>query len=209
MTSQSPSTMFGRRLRILMASSALLVAAACGGGSGGGSDGGGGGVTPGTPSFTGSVIGGQQPVSGSEVSAYAAGEGLLNASRLACVKTDGSGNFVFAAGGLQCAGAPPTDFVCPESPTQIYLIAKGGDPGNGSNNPAILMMGAIGPCSSIRPSTFVNINEVTTVASVYALAAFINSTDPTLISAVNGDSTSAALAGAFATVGNLADVSKG
>jgi streptogramin lyase len=66
-------------------------------------------------------------------------------------------------------------------------VATGGNPGlaNGTNNPAIAIMAALGPCNyattngagatiyTLDPSTYINMNEVTTIAAVYALAPFM------------------------------------
>ncbi len=220
-------------LLMLLAAAAL---AGCGGGgaglaggaAGSAAGGGGGGARPmaaTAPARVGAggvVHGGQSPVIGSEVTAYAAGMGVgygQGATTLACVKTDANGSFLFGTigtpGVIACDDRPgPTSFSCPGSgsPDYIYLIARGGNPGlgRGMSNAALMMMTAVGQCGgapggSIPPAIVVN--EVTTVASAYALARF-------MISGTAWDiGTSATnlsgLANAFATVNNLVDIAAG
>ena len=67
------------------------------------------------------------------------------------------------------------DYNCPSATSQVYLVASGGNPclSAGTNNTALALMAALGPCGQLNGSTFVDIDEVTTVASVYALAQFM------------------------------------
>jgi streptogramin lyase len=58
----------------------------------------------------------------------------------------------------------------------VYISGTGG---GGNNN--LLLMAALGPCGNLTSSTFININEVTTVAAIWALAPFMSS--PTAIGA--------------------------
>jgi RHS repeat-associated protein len=91
--------------------------------------------------------------------------------------------------------------------TLVYITATGGNPGlpAGTNNSALSLMAGLGYCGNLTPSTFISINEVTTVASVYALAQFIGPTG-----AVGSYGTSnQGLANAFATINNLVDTSAG
>jgi hypothetical protein len=122
--------------------------------------------------ISGKVFGGQQPVTGSTVTVWAAGTGVLNAAYatpstlLATTTTDSNGNFAF----------PANAYVCPTPTTQVYLLAQGGNPGVGSgSNPAITLAAGVGNCSS-APSLTVNVNEVTTVATAYSLAQFFQPT---------------------------------
>jgi len=57
----------------------------------------------------------------------------------------------------------------------VYIAAYGGNPGAGANNPNITLIAALGSCSLLKANaatTYININEVTTVAAAYALAQF-------------------------------------
>jgi hypothetical protein len=132
-----------------------------------GSGGVGGSSTSLLQSFHGSVHGGQQPVAGARIALYAAGKtGTASSARsmlTAPVASDANGNF--SLNGL---------YTC-DAGDQIYLVATGGDAGGGLN-PAIAMMAALGPCSVIQANaatTFIDIDEVTTVASVSSLAGFM------------------------------------
>jgi uncharacterized repeat protein (TIGR03803 family) len=153
------------------------------------------------PFLTGSVHGGQQPVSGAAVYLYAiststnggAAASLLNAPGY--VTTDVNGGFSITG-----------DYTCPAG-AYVYLLAKGGNPGLAGvvSNNALALAAALGPCSALTPSTFVSVNEVTTVTAAYALASF--ATSETQVGAAG--SNSFALGTAFALNGNLADVGRG
>lgn len=122
----------------------------------------------GTLDIRGNVYGGQQPVSGSNVYLYAAGTaGNGSASRamlLVPVITDLNGNFSLTS-----------DYICTNQEDQVYIVAQGGNPGltAGTNNAALVMMSALGRCGDLPGTQFVSINELTTVAAVWALTPFI------------------------------------
>lgn len=115
-------------------------------------------------------MGGQQPVQGARIQLYAAGTNgdaaLATALLTAAVSSDAGGNFSFS--GL---------YQCPSPGSLVYLTATGGNPGlgAGTDNAALALMTAVGRCDSITPSTFVTVNERTTVAAVWTLAPFMNS----------------------------------
>ena len=134
-------------------------------GSGGGTSGGGGTPVPGA-SLSGRVNGGEQAIAGSNVYLYAAGTGGYGTGATSLL--GGSGYVTTDATGVFGLGA----YTCPTANSQLYLIATGGNPGAGENNQAVLMV-ALGSCGSIGPSSFININEVSSVASVYALSQFM------------------------------------
>jgi phospholipase C len=147
----------------------------------------------------GRVHGGQFPVTGSTVQLYAAGAGSYGAGAQALltlpVITDANGNFNIPAGA----------YTCPSASTETYIVSTGGDPGLGSDNPAISLMAALGPCGSLGSIPYVVINEATTVASVWALAPFMNygaevGTIPT---------NTLGLTTAFSNVNNLVDITQG
>ena len=171
------------------------------------------GVRPSTPpsisgtQLQGHVHGGQQPVSGSTIQLYAAGTSGYGEGAIALLAnpiiTDSSGSFSITA-----------QYQCPSSSSQLYIVATGGNPGLGSsiNNTSLALMAALGPCSlyggqlTLDPNSFITINEATTVASVYALAGFM---DP-VSSQIGATSINAVgIANAFQTVTNLVDVSTG
>jgi hypothetical protein len=92
---------------------------------------------------------------------------------------------------------------------QLYLLATGGNPGltGNVNNSALSLMAAIGACPSNGAAGLANetivINEVTTVATAYALAGF--ATSPTSISSGTSSQSTLALANAFLNIPNLVD----
>ncbi len=154
-------------------------------------------------SLTGNVHGGQQPVTAAQVYLYAAGTagyGTPARSMLAApgyTTTDTTGAFSIT-GNYTCQ---PGD--------QVYLLATGGNPGlaPGSTNPALTLMAALGPCSALTPSTFININEVTTVAAAYALAGFMDT--PTTLSSSGTPLAKVGVANAFLNASNLANPTTG
>ena len=154
-------------------------------------------TTPlGASKISGSVHGGQQPVTGASIQLFAAsgsGNGtaaipLLNAP----VATDPNGNFSIS-----------NDYTCPSASSQVYITASGGNPGlpAGGVNQAITLASVLGDCSALTSSTSVTINEVTTVAAAWALAPFALSLDHVGASTTNA----AGLHNAFLTAGMLAD----
>ena len=118
-----------------------------------------------TAGIGGSVHGGQQPVAGATIQLYTVGttgdDSAATPLLLTAVTTDAGGNFNIT-GEYTCLNA-----------TNVYLVATGGNPGLSQANPNIALMAALGPCSSLTPSTFVTIDELTTVAAVYSLAPYM------------------------------------
>ena len=93
---------------------------------------------------------------------------------------------------------------------QVYIVATGGDAGSGPNS-AISMMTALGPCATLlanASTTNITINEVTTVASVYSLVAFMNSVQALGSDATNTPSTDT-LAASFANTQTLVNTATG
>lgn len=155
------------------------------------------GIDPGGNSrVAGSVHGGQQPVSGASIQIYtvgATGDGSAATPLLtAPVTTDSSGSFTIDS--ISCTNA-----------TDIYIVATGGNPGTSAVNPNIAMMAALGPCSSLTPGSFLNINELTTVAAVSALAPYMSS--PSAVGSSPSDV--ASLSAAFTLAAELVNVSTG
>ena len=114
----------------------------------------------------GTVFGGQQPVVGTTVTVWEVGTNGYgtSATQLAQTTTNSSGSFSFPANSYSCdvAAAP------------LYITARGGDAGAG-NNPNLELVASLGPCSS-APNQSVNINEITTVATVWAAQGFMSTT---------------------------------
>ena len=126
------------------------------------------------------------PVAKATVTLWAAGPGAPQ--KLAETQTKGDGSFdLQSASGNGAAGV-------------LYLIAAGGAPEAGGNkepNPAIALMATLGTA----PPTRVTVNELTTVASVWTSAQFLNG------SALSGNVLGLAIAAG--NVPNLVDLETG
>lgn len=57
----------------------------------------------------------------------------------------------------------------------MYLRATGGDPDAGIANPNLALMVALGPCTAVPSMSYIEMNELTTVAVVNALAPYMKS----------------------------------
>jgi len=150
--------------------------------------------------LSGTVHGGQQPITGATIQLYATGalgDGSSSTPLLsAVVKTDSTGSFDLS--GL---------YTCPSAATNVYMTATGGNPGlqAGVTNPNIAALVALGPCGNLTASSYIEISELSTVAAVYALAPFMQS-----YSAVgSGALDSQLLASAFVTAGELVNPATG
>src|SRR5580704_2878339 len=134
--------------------------------------------------YSGSVHGGQQPVVGAAIQLYTVGttaDGSAATPLLtSTVTSDATGSFTIT-GLYSCTNA-----------TQVYIVATGGNPGLSTANPNIALMAALGPCSSLTSSTFISINELTTVAAVAALAPYMTSATAIGSSPSNASSLAAA-----------------
>ncbi|SNS29520.1 hypothetical protein SAMN05421770_101379 [Granulicella rosea] len=158
-------------------------------------------------SLSGNVHGGRQPVVGATVSVWAAGNTGYGsaATKLASTTTDSNGNFSFAPGS-------GNSYACPASNSGtasqlIYLTSTGGQPTTGITNSAASFLLALGDCSTVLSTQpFVNINEVTTIGSMFALQQFFSPTTEAIgTSATNLQG----LKNAFATVNNLVNINTG
>jgi hypothetical protein len=145
-------------------------------------------------SLSGQVQAGHQPMAAATIYLYAAGgTGYASASTnllTATVLSDSSGNFNLA---YSCTAGQ-----------QLYVLARGGNAGAGANASAALMAG-VGDCASLTSSSFVTVNEVTTVASVFALAPFMTAYADLGAPASNLQG----MARAFASVNKLANTATG
>ena len=151
-------------------------------------------------SFQGRVHGGQQAVSFSQISLYAAGstdvgQGATSLLRLP-VMTDINGNFNISL-----------DYTCPSATAQMYLVARGGNPGLalGTSNPALVLVAPLGDCGNLSAIPFIDIDEVTTVAAAWSLSRFTGAA-----ASIGATSTNATgLRNAFAVAARLANPASG
>jgi streptogramin lyase len=170
-------------------------------------------------SIQGKVHGGQQPIVGAHVYLLAAnttgygGNGIAASTSNASVSlltsstghVDTIGYYVLTGsdGSFTITG----DYTCTAG-QQVYLYALGGNPGAGTNSAAGLMA-ILGNCpgTTFPASTYVWINEVSTVAAAYAFAGF--ATDATHVSSSGTALAKTGIANAFANATNLASLSTG
>jgi hypothetical protein len=159
----------------------------------------------------GKIFGGQQPVSGASIQLYAVGisdDYGVGATPLitgALPVSDDSGNFSISG-----------TYTVPTAPSHFYIVASGGSPSAGGPvNPNLLLMSALGGCAptiGLSPSLYINVNELTTMASVLALQPFMAAPDPSNANAPMIGAPSFAvndLNNAFETVNNLVDTASG
>jgi sugar lactone lactonase YvrE len=150
----------------------------------------------------GTVHGGQNPIVGASVYLYAAnvtGYGNASVSLLTNpVATNANGGFTITG-----------DYTCPSTASQVYLYAVGGNAGSGANSAAGLLA-ALGTCpasGTLSSTLFIGINEVSTVATAYAIAGY--ATDATHVSSSGTALAKSGIANAFANVPNMETLSTG
>jgi uncharacterized protein YjdB len=154
-------------------------------------------------SVSGGVSTGTVPIVGSQVTLFQVGTSYGGSpSMLTTATTDSGGKFIL------------TSSLCAPLNAQVYAVAVGGDPGgttlppDGTDSPIVLMT-ALGSCNAL--SSPITINEVTTVASVYAMAQFFNKTVSQHIPAIGAPSSNAVgLVNAATLIStNLANITTG
>jgi hypothetical protein len=147
------------------------------------------------PAPVGVVMGGQQPVAGVTVQLYQAGTtgyGSAATPLGPSVQTTAAGNFTLPS------------YTC-SATSQVYMVGTGGTPIGGATNNALAMMVGLGTCGGSALNGFINVNELTTVATVWALAPFM-----TGIANIGSSSTNAAgLADAFAAINQVVTTANG
>ena len=121
-----------------------------------------------TLNLHGLAYGGQQPISGATVKLY-----HVN------VSTEKGASVSMTTGGAITTGTDGSfsitgRYTC-GSATDVYLVISGGKPGIATANPNIVQMAALGQCSTLSSTTFVQVNELTTVAMIAAVAPFMAS----------------------------------
>jgi hypothetical protein len=127
------------------------------------------------PALAGEVHGGLQPIGGATIQLYQVGVGSSAGSYTGMAKPlltttvttayDGVGSFNIT-GDYSCATG-----------SEVYITASGGSPTNTptQTNPNIAEVAALGSCATLKANastTYIHMNEVSTVAAAYALAQF-------------------------------------
>jgi cardiolipin synthase len=99
------------------------------------------------------------------------------------------------------------DYTCPSATTEVYLVATGGNPGlaPGSNNADLALMAALGPCGGLSSSTYIVLNELTTIGTAAALTNFMTA----YASVGSGSSDASQLQTAFLTVNEYTNTTSG
>jgi streptogramin lyase len=161
----------------------------------------------------GIVHGGQQPVVGAHLYLFAAnttGYGSGSVSLL----TSGSGRSIDSNGNYYVTTGTGglfniTDaYTCPDSNTQVYVYSVGGNPGLGDGtNAAAGFLAALGSCGNLTSTQTIWVDEVSTIATAYAIAGF--ATDPLHVSSSSSSLAELGIANAFGTTANLEQLSTG
>ena len=145
---------------------------------------------------------------GANTSGYGAPSLSLLDPTVPGVLTDALGGYVLsdAQGNFGLSGA----YQC--TPGQlVYVLARGGSPDGESSNPSLSLLSTFGICPAAGnfadQISFVNVNQVSTVVSVYALAGFM--ADGLHVSAGASANAVTGLTNAFLAAGNLVDLSSG
>ena len=174
--------------------------------------------------LTGKVMAGNLPVSGANVQLYQAGNTGYGSAANPLTITQGGASSVTT--GSDGSFTIPAGYTCSPANTLLYLVATGGTPGGKSApNGQLGLMSALGACEGLNSSVSLVVNEITTVASAWALAPFTGTgggsfqnyeyigassanynNGPILIEGQNNYN---GLANAFATVNNLVDITTG
>jgi streptogramin lyase len=180
----------------------------------------------------GRIHGGSQPITGAAVTLYYAGDsgygsGLTQGGKAtiaATTTTDSSGSFSFSEDPTPNDTTSGNTFSCPvkvgnvnppagvENNPLVYVIARGGNTLNTGDstvsNSAAVFLGVFGLCQSILPSNFIEMNEVTTVASIAALQQYFNPVTESIGTDGIGVAKTA-LVNTLGTIANLANVATG
>jgi len=160
-------------------------------------------------SIKGKVHGGSQPVSGATVKLYYAGQSSSPIEAATTISA-ADGTFAFANSGSPDLGENGNIYSCPSTTNPlVYVIAKGGNTlgdGNASeNNSAAAFIGIYGDCNQLTSSNFLELNEVTTVATMLAAQQYFDpngeglSADGTGVAKIAIDATPATIANMVST----------
>ena len=174
----------------------------------------------------GRVHGGNQPVGGAVVNLYYAGQtGMgsgdptagngVGAPILAATTTsanDGTGSFNFIQDPVNGDTTTGNTFSCPTNDPVVYVVARGGNTLNTGdtsvNNTASVFLGVYGQCSKLASAPFIDLSEVTTVATIAALQQYFNP----LTESIGADGIAVskqALINSVATISNMVNLQTG
>ena len=166
-------------------------------------------------SIHGAVHGGQQAIQNARVYLYAVNTTGLGSSSISLLVSadntteDSDGNYYVttdSTGSFSIDG----DYTCPASTSQVYLYSLGGNPGGGTANPNAGLLAGLGTCpagGTLSSSIYATLDEVSTIATAYALAGFAS--DATHISSSSSTQSQLGAANAFLTMTNLENLTTG
>jgi hypothetical protein len=183
------------------ATAAVLVSTGCGSGSmvTGKS------TSPPVSQIQGQLLGGQQPIANATLQLYAVGTTGYGSAATPlfspAITTGANGGFTF-----------PANYCPANSSALVYLVGSGGQPaGAGSNitNNNEALMVALGPCNSLNANTDIRINELTTVAAVWALAPFMSGTTSAYLNIGSSATNAAGIQLAFEAAEEVVNTSNG
>jgi streptogramin lyase len=152
-------------------------------------------VTVAAKALQGTVMGGQQPVAGVTLQLYQAGTSGYGSAATplgSTATTNAGGNFNLPS--YTCAPG-----------SQVYLVGTGGQPSPLMTNGNLALMTGLGTCGGTYLSSFINVNELTTVATVWALAPFMINATHIGTSSTN----TTGLAEAFAAINQIVATTNG
>ena len=173
--------------------------------------------------ISGKVHGGNQPVSGATVTLYRAGQNGFATGGTAIAHTtsssDGFGGFAFSKSVGSASNNSDNTFNCQVNGTDsnpyLYLVARGGTTVNSAGatpNPDAVFIAPMGPCDAVTTSTYINMSEVVTVATIAAIHQFMNPSTSPIETTIGADGvfvSNAALGNAFNGVSNMVSLATG
>jgi hypothetical protein len=159
------------------------------------------------PAAQGEVRGGQQPVAGVNLQLYTANTSITGPTGYGSTSSTFGSSFTTTPYGHFNFPSLPS---CPSSNAEVFLVGTGGTPIGGSANANLALMAGLGPCSTFvsaitSPSYYLEMNELTTVATVWSLSGFMKG--PTNIGAPTTNTTG--LANAFAAINEVVNIGTG
>jgi streptogramin lyase len=160
----------------------------------------------------GIVHGGRQPIVGAHVYLYAASTsgygGASNSLLTSATGTKDGNNHYYVTTGPDGTFSISNDYTCPDASTQVYLYSIGGDATPSVPNAAAGLLAGLGSCDTPNfTSESIIVNEVSTVATAFALAGF--TTDTTHIASSSTALATMGMADGFKTIANLESLSSG
>lgn len=169
----------------------------------------------GSVAISGIVHGGQNPVTDATIQLYtvgSAGNGSSATPMLTTAVTTTAGGGFSISDDYTCGESSPPVTAISGGSNQVYIVATDGNPGLSGNNPAMVLVAALGDCANLPTTKFIEINEVTTAAAVWALAPFMTASTDTVPTYRNIGATSSnplGIQNAFKNAALLADTETG